>query len=317
MGKNFRKGFGQYSPKETNVKLPRTIKYHPEFPLPSPQDYEGQELPKIQFSKGQRLEVVNKLRELGWQFLLDRSFMGLGKSHNMGQFTNTQGQTWYLDLNHRNPSVETVESNFQDLPVRHGGLNQDPSRQTALGNPYLHWASEDSSNPDIESLCHNSHLFLKLQNKGYQPNNLNEFEDDSKLNPICKRCHFHKWKVDNSNGDKVAICAAKKGKGYGFRFSRKEGLAKSQIRANLNSLPEPTAKDYSKDIAIVEEASQIIRGTNTVQASLTDFSTKMLEIEQFPGLFNLLKPIREKLISYLSGIEKLPKLLWFKSPRFN
>ena len=67
----------------------------------------------------------------------------------------------------------------------------------------------------------------------------------------------------------------------------------------------------------MEEASQIIRGTNTVQASLTDFSTKMLEIEQFPGLFNLLKPIREKLISYLSGIEKLPKLLWFKSPRFN
>ena len=112
LGKNFRKGFGQYSPKETNVKLPRTIKYHPEFPLPSPQDYEGQELPKIQFSKGQRLEVVNKLRELGWQFLLDRSFMGLGKSHNMGQFTNTQGQTWYLDFKSPQPFCRNSGEQF-------------------------------------------------------------------------------------------------------------------------------------------------------------------------------------------------------------
>ena len=306
LGKNFRKGFGQYSPKKAAVKLPRTIKYSPENPLPSPKDYEGQEPPLIKFSRGQRLQVVNKLRELGWQFLLDRSFMGLGKSHNMGQFTNTQGQTWYLDLNHRNPSVATVEKNFADLPVRHGGLVQDPYRQTALGNPFLKWAKEDCVSPDIKSLCHNSHLFLKLQNKGYSVDSLHDFEEGKKLNPICKNCQFNKVKVDSNNGEKIAICAAQKGDGFGFRSARKEGLAKHKVRANINSLPDPQAKDYSKDIAIVEEASQVIRGTTTVEASLKDFSTKMLELEKFPGLFRLLKPIREKLIPLLSGAEKLP-----------
>ncbi len=45
--------------------------------------------------------------------------MGLGKTHDLGNFVNQSGKTWYLNLNHRNPSTETVEKNFSDLEVRH------------------------------------------------------------------------------------------------------------------------------------------------------------------------------------------------------
>ncbi len=306
LGKHFKKGFGKYCDKNISVTLPKTIKYDPKIPLPCKSDYEGQQPPLIKFSQGQRHEVIAQLRALGWQFVLDRSFMGTGKSHDMGQFANSNGKTWYLDLNHRNPTTETVERNFNDLSVRHNGLNYDPLRKTPLGNPHEKWASEGDNNPDVLSLCHNAHLFLKLQNKGYPLDSLKDFEEDSNLNPICKSCKFHKWKVDNGNGEKVAICAAKKGDGYGFRASRRQGLTHNQIRASIDSLPDPGDYDYSQDIAIVDEASRLIRGTKQVTASLKDFSTLMVELEQFPSLFNLLKPLREILIPLLSGQEKLP-----------
>ncbi|MDJ0571527.1 MAG: hypothetical protein QNJ53_21105, partial [Pleurocapsa sp. MO_192.B19] len=305
LGKHFKKGFGKYCDKNISVTLPKTIKYDPKIPLPCKSDYEGEQPPLIKFSRMQRHEVINKLRSLGWQFVLDRSFMGLGKSHDMGQFANSGGKMWFLDLNHRNPSVETVENNFNDLAVRHNGLNQDSLRKTPMGKPHLNWASDGDENPDIKSLCHNAHLFLKLQNKGYSIDSLKDDSDESSLNPICKSCKFNRWKVDGKNGDKVAICAAGTGDGYGFRFSRKKGLSHNQIRASIDSLPNSEDFDFSQDIAIVDEASRLIRGTKKVTTSLKDFSTKMVELEQFPELFSLLKPLREILIPLLSGQEKL------------
>ncbi|MGK7897180.1 MAG: hypothetical protein AB4372_27080, partial [Xenococcus sp. (in: cyanobacteria)] len=306
LGKHFKKGFGQYRQLNKTIPLPKTIKYDSDTPLPAPSDYEGKQPPRIKFEQGQRHEVIAKLRALGWQLLLDRSFMGLGKSHDMGNFVNSNGKTWYLDLNHRNPTTETVERNFNDLSVRHNGLNYDPLRKTPLGNPHEKWASEGDDNPDVKSLCHNAHLFLKLQNKGYPLDSLNDFEEDSTLNPICKSCKFHKWKVDGDNGEKVAICAARKGDGYGFRAARRAGLSHNQIRASLDSLPNPIDFDFSQDIAIVDEASRLIRGTKTVTASATDLATKMLELEELPHIFELLKPVRQQLYSWLSGQEKLP-----------
>ncbi len=113
------------------------------------------------------------------------------------------------------------------------------------------------------------------------------------------------------------MCRPKKGDGYGFRAERRKGLTHNQIRASIDSLPNSEDFDYSQDIAIIDEASRLIRGTKTVTADLKDFSTLMVELEQFPELFNLLKPLRENLIPLLSGQEKLPNFLRFKSPRNN
>ncbi len=98
---------------------PKTIKYSPDTPLPSPSDYEGQDPPRIKFKKGERHSVNVKLSKLGWQFILDRSFMGLGKSHDLGNFVNQSGKTWYLNLNHRNPSTEVI-SEKKDPTLKKG-----------------------------------------------------------------------------------------------------------------------------------------------------------------------------------------------------
>ncbi len=121
LGKNFKKGFGQYQRLKKPIIPPKTIQYSPNNPLPSPQDYrllaevrskgkgkgekecinnlspfplnlspkqdrslsdkskrssyEGQDPPRIKFKKGERHSVNVKLSKLGWQFILDRSFM--------------------------------------------------------------------------------------------------------------------------------------------------------------------------------------------------------------------------------------------------
>ena len=305
LAKKFHKGFGQYAKLNKPLNLPKVINFSPDTPLPTPQDYQNKEPPRIRFKKGQRHRVITLLNQLGWQFILDRSFMGFGKSHDMGNFVNSEGKTWYLDLNHRNPSVSTVEDNFTDLPVRHNGLNYDELRATPSGQPYQVWAAEDDDDPDITSLCHNAHLFIKLHKKSYPIDSLRDFEENS-LNPICKGCRYQGQRVEDEKGEKIAICAAQKGNGYGFRFARRLGLAQSQIRASINSLPSLSEYDYSNDLAIVEEASTIITGTKTVTANLQDFSTKFLQLlEQAPELFNLLEPVRNKLFPFLSGETKI------------
>ena len=325
LGKKFRKGFGQYQRLKKTIIPPKTIQYSPNNPLPSPLDYEGQDPPRIRFKQGKRFNslqelknglkpnsgerhpVIVKLSKLGWQFILDRSFMGLGKTHDLGNFVNQSGKTWYLNLNHRNPSTETVEKNFRDLEVRHNGLERDENRTTPSGKPYLVWAKEDEYSPDVESLCHNAHLFIKLNNKGYPIDSFTDIEAENSINPICKSCIFHKWKVENDKGEKVAICSVQKGKGYGFRYARRVGLSHEKIRASLDSLPSLEEFDYSQDIAIVDEASQIIKGSKSTRATYQDFLTKMMELEKIPEVFEALKPLRERLNPLLSGQEKLPR----------
>ena len=218
--------------------------------------------------------------------------MGLGKSHDMGNFVNSEGKTWYLDAFHRNPSVSTVEDNFTDLPVRHNGLNFDPRRRTPSGQPYQVWAAKDDDNPDVASLCHNADIHIELKKKGYPLDSLKDFDNN---NPICKVCEFNRK------------CHQEKGNGYSFKFARKQALSHSKIRASINSLPSTNEYDFSSDLALAEEANIIITGTKTVIATLQDFSTKFLQLEQYPELFNFLKPVREKLLPFLSGAEKIGK----------
>jgi hypothetical protein len=74
----------------------------------------------------------------------------------------------------------------------------------------------------------------------------------------------------------------------------------------IDSLNDPDFFDYGKDVAIVDEATQVIRGTKTVTADFKDFATKMLELEQFPELYQLQGSLRQKLVPLLSGTEKIP-----------
>lgn len=291
--KRLKRGFNRYFKKGKTP--PKKLIYRGNVALPSPDDYLGQEPPKIIFKKGDRHRLLADLLEAGWNKVLDRSFMGLGKSHDMGTLANSEGKTWYLDLNHRNPSVATIESNFEDLPVRHGGLVEDPLRVTPSGTPYQKWA-QPGETPDTAALCENAHLFTQLYGKGYQVDGFSdESEEGSKLNPICASCRF------------VGACASSTGNGYGFRFARKEALNHQRIRASINSLPSSEDYSYERDIAVIEEASQIIKHSKSISADLGDIALELFRFERFPLLYKILSPALRKITPYLEGQQKLTR----------
>jgi|GEM_PF-6892199 len=309
LANNCDKGFGKnVKPRQKiQLKFPKSIKYRENRVYPTPDDCKNYNVPILIFSKGQRHKLISKLStKFGWKYILDRSFMGLGKSHDMGNFVNTDGKTWYLDLNHRNPSVSTVEDNFTDLPVRHKGLNYDDTRTTPSGKPYEVWASKEDTNPDIPPLCKNAYFFTDLLQKGWNIDSL-KHKNQHRVNPICSGCKYYRWKVDNGMGQFIPICAAQKGHEFGFRHERRLALESRCTRASIHSLPSVLEHDYRKDIAIVEEASRITQGTKTVIATLNDILTKFFELEQFPELYELLKPVRDKLVPILKGEIKIPK----------
>jgi len=296
------KGFGKpHSPKEAPndavaYSKPLTLKYHPDQLLPRPEDFADAPPPKIVFEPGQRHEVRAKLAALGWRIAQDTSWMGTGKSHEMGQLhpEDGGGKLWYFDLNHRNPSTATVEG-MTDMPPRHNGLAAIDERFTPSGKPHLKWAGPDDELM-VPSLCHNAELFTQLKQKGYNPDSDHEYvkskdgSSSQNRNQICKGCPFS-WKCHSEIGD-----------GYGYLKARREAMESSRIRANLDSAPNPDDYDYSDDYAAVEEASRLLRGTKTLSSSAGDLEQcwGFVETNQ-PFAFNQLLTFRLRLREIVNG----------------
>ncbi len=258
LGKKAKKGFGQ----EQKVKVtpPKVINYEPGMPLPSPSDYEGLQPPKIIYPPGQRLKVAIELKNNGWSTVADTSFMGLGKSHETARLEpdpDAANKIWYLDINHLNPSTEAVEQNYTDLRPRHDGLYRD-------GNGQLRRAiTDDQKEVAVErSNCWQADPFNQLKQKGYSPEG-----QPRELSPICQKCPFN------------YLCGRESGNGYGFRHLRKRSLEARQIRAHIDSLPNPDDYSFSQDIAVVEEASLLLRGTKKLSAAWTDLLSQFDQIE--------------------------------------
>jgi len=295
------KGFGQPdslfgAPNDAAAySQPHTLKYHPDQPLPRPEDFADAPPPKIVFDPGQRHEVRASLAALGWRIAQDTSWMGTGKSHEMGQLHPEEGgKLWYFDLNHRNPSTATVEA-MTDMPARHNGLAAIPGRFTPSGKPHLKWAGPDDELM-VPSLCHNAELFTRLKQKGYNPDFEKEYiksKDGSpsqNRNPICKECPFS-WKCHSEIGD-----------GYGYLKARREAMEASRIRANLDSAPNPDEYDYGDDYAAVEEASRVLRGTQTLSSTSGDLEQCWGFVEtKEPNAFNQLHEVRLALREIVNG----------------
>jgi len=100
------------------------------------------------------LQVVKELVRLYYQFILERSGTGTGKSHDAGLADPDQlsvDKIWYFSRDHRNPTTATVEANYTDMPVRNNGLLSDGSRRTALNNPYVRWPKKDEA-PNLRAI---------------------------------------------------------------------------------------------------------------------------------------------------------------------
>ncbi len=294
------KGFAKEPAPITQKPAPPSIIRYPEDALPVPADYEGRELPRIIFKKGKRLEVLVKLRELGWKYVCDRSFTGSGKSHEAGLLhpdPDADNKIWYFDLNHTNPSTETVETKT-NMPPRHNGMVAVEGKFTPKGQPHLKWATGKDDIPIVPSNCHNAELFTKLRSKGWNADaehtTVKTSEGDKvNRNPICKGCRF------SHN------CHKEIGDGYGYLAIRREVMEARSIRASLESAPNPHGEksyDYSSDTAIVEEASRYLQGTQPLSAWGNEVAQLWGYVERkAPEAFDALQPIRFALQDALEG----------------
>jgi hypothetical protein len=287
LAKSFKSGFGWRTKEFQNqtVNLPDQIIFDGTNPLPYPSDYEGRPAPHIFLkNKRDRLKLYAQLFSKGWANIADSSFMGSGKSHQIGLFENSQGKTWYVDSNHRNVSTDTIQENYIDLQPRHDGLYRDE-----LGHLKVAKTEEQKDNAEVGSNCINAPLFDALRDKGYDCN----FDEDN-LNPICKQCIFNNK------------CGFAVGNGYGFRSMRKNTLASNKIRTAIQSLTTDVIGE--NDIGIFEESGSLLTRTTVLEANIKDINAQFVASE-FEGVnVDGIRPLIKALNDILKGkyIPQLP-----------
>ncbi len=283
----------------------KTLKFVP-GKLPTLEEYRKIGCPVIRFGAGLRLQVVKELVRLYYQFILERSGTGTGKSHDAGLADPDQlgvEKIWYFSRDHRNPTTATVEANYTDMPVRNNGLLSDGSRRTALNNPHVRWPKKDES-PNLPGNCFRTETFHTLSEKGYQF----EVGAEANLNPICLACHMK----DTCGNEEKA------GPGHEFRHQRRLAFGNSRIRASLDSAPNPKAlePDLNDDDdesseenvppkghgAILDEAMPQIKPFDLINTQLSDFDQVWAELESgLPEVHLQLKTVRVALRAILKG----------------
>lgn len=265
--------------------------------LPRVNDYAKP--PQILYKPEQLPQILREAIALGWRDILDTTQTGGGKSHLYSSLSPSQlgiqqseesenqiHRVWLLSHNHRNPSTESAEQNYTDLPVRNSGFVRDEKRQTPLGNAFLRWA-KPGEQPETQGNCHLTTIIHKAASKGITIAN-----ETAGLNPFCAMCKHKDY------------CKESSGNGFGFRFERSEALRSSiQIRASINSLPDPaTYATYKGDVAILDEALMQLNPIQTIKANLGDFDTQWAELEaNLPEAHALLNPLRQALRPLVSG----------------
>ncbi|HEY9658650.1 MAG TPA: PriCT-2 domain-containing protein, partial [Allocoleopsis sp.] len=269
-------------------------------PKPTAKTYEPGLLPVYQAGiEAEVWEIGVRLRNVflseaiakGWSDFLDVSHVGSGKSHQTGTFNKTMLRDWekppillYLDNGHRNPSTVSVEQNFDDMPVRHGGLIIDHSRKTALGNPYIR--RPKAGDEDAERTggnCINHHKFVIAKAKG-----LRWADQESEMNPICAACPFYYTCGTEQGADKD---------GQGYRWQRREAFASgADLRMAPDSAPSIDWDGWTHSIAIWEEFGQNFKAIDPITAELDDVDRQWLDFcDAFPNESDILEPIQREL----------------------
>ena len=170
--------------------------------------------------------------------VLDRSFMGSGKSFTVPEVTPLEGgKVWYAAADHRNPSNIQITGKFTDLDPRSDHLWK-------IENGRKVKAPLDDPDGFKAGYCPSAGLFTDLADRGYSPN------EGGADNPICSGCPF------------AGTCKTTAG---WYRHDRRETLSHTHIRCSIESFP----RDYdpARDILIVDEAGQQLAPTKQINST--------------------------------------------------
>jgi hypothetical protein len=237
-------------------KKENKLEYVPGF-LPSYGEYVEMGCPKITYKNDERVTIWKEAILKGWSHILDKSAPGLGKSYTVGNLTAEYmgiRQLMYLASDHRNPTTMTIERNFVDVPPRHGGLVNDPTRLTPTGRPFHVHPTNKNSNDEhaVPSNCVRHNVFRATTAK-----NLNLESSDS---DICQGCNL----LHACRGGIMEV-------GGGYLSQRMLALQYSQLRLHPDSTPLPHTYDYSNVGLIWDEASPLFNIKKKIEVRISDF----------------------------------------------
>jgi len=294
-------GFGKKAPRK--AKAVKEIRYRPGY-LPHRNEFE--QIPQVIYKQEHLVELLVEARERGWQDVLDSSSPGAGKSHNYASLPagvllkmtaretveeETDGEekvknrVWLLSSGHRNPTTLPAERDYVDLPTRNNGLIRDGDRKTPLGkdfqrNPKPGEKSEDGGN------CHMAALFHRAAGKGITAASI-----PGSGNPICGMCSSNEY------------CGQQQGPGFGFRSARADVFQFSQrVRAHIDSMPSAEDYNFGADIAVLDEALQLLKPVKAIAVNLSDYDSAWADLEgKLPEVYDLLTPLRRTLRPLVAG----------------
>ena len=143
---------------------PVNFTYHPDRPLPNPDDYKHQGIPQIIIPQKyflHRGQIIEKLVILGWHHLFENSQTGSGKSYSIAGLNNVV----YLDNNYQNVSSQNLQQFPAMAPRTRYGIYQVNNRYQV--DPPREQRKKD--NQIISGNCHLKNIFTGLESKGYSP----------------------------------------------------------------------------------------------------------------------------------------------------
>ncbi|GAP99603.1 hypothetical protein [Leptolyngbya sp. NIES-2104] len=237
----------------------------------------------VEYDSCDRQQVWQRAIDQGYQYILDQSGTGSGKSYTAGQLTpETFGvrQLFYVSNDHRNPTTETLQSEngWIDLEARHGGLISKPQPD---GSERLQRASPGTAYT-IAPNCNRTQLINVLRSKNVHG------ADTAAL--ICGTCPLKE------------SCTHAQGTGYGFLNQRRTALASPKVRSHPDSLAPAIDYDYSNILLIWDEPGQSFRVSQKIQVTISDVEALLGHLlKNYSQLLAVLSPILIALLELFSS----------------
>ena len=273
---------GQFAPRPAAQGFDPTPQDQPKTVPKDVVDIEPEtETPITEYSNGHRLQAWQSAIAQGYQYILDCSPPGTGKSHDSGLVTieafNVR-QVLYLSEQHRNPTVDTlsIQNGWTDLEARHGGL----VRVTTAGGSRLQRLSRGDI-PVVTANCSRNGVLNALRDKNITG------ADTASL--ICGTCVLRE------------ACTHSDGPGYGYLNQRHHALASTLLRAHPDSLPDPEDYGFDDVLLLWDEPGQNFRLKREIKVSFHDLQQTITALLSHPELFQKVQPLLSALLPLMDG----------------